>query len=76
MIVHKIHSKSDPIFLRKVKSADRDLDKTLHKRSTGTHLLVILDQKAFKRPKIVNFFWIGLKPGGTLGLKLGLMRTK
>ena len=30
MIVHKIRSKSDPIFLRKVKSADRDLDKTLN----------------------------------------------
>ena len=30
MIVHKIRFKSDPIFLRKVKSADRDLDEMLN----------------------------------------------
>ena len=30
MIVRKIRSKFDPIFLRKVKSADRDLDETLN----------------------------------------------
>ena len=37
MIVHKIRSKSDPIFLRKVKSADRDLDKTLNWNLLGPY---------------------------------------
>ena len=35
MIVHKIRSKSDPIFLRKVKSADRDLDKIVMLQPLG-----------------------------------------
>ena len=35
MIVHNIRSKSDPIFLRKVKSANRDLDKTLNWNPLG-----------------------------------------